>query len=563
MVEFVTENPPMEKVVSPHDLNRYDSLDHLSPDELKFVPPVRSTAELLALLEANESMEVDARVLAVHPETGKVGIRKLNRASFIEAAKSSTRNASRLREDAFGSTDSLTPDQGLVGEDFIPLLGGPFYKNLYTIDFFRSCSAAFWAYNHDPIAHQALNIMRDFTLGRGFRVDSQNKAALALWRAFEKVNDLQSAMSQFALEIGIYGESCFWWLPDNATRIVQRPQVGERIPRGLLPRVRLLDPTVFWEVITHPEDPAKGEIAYVWVSPTQYQTYTSAFGQSQPASKFIFQQIPAEQISRYKINVVTGEKRGRGDLFSVLGFLKRLRDSVNYSIIGLQRQASYAIDTTIRGSQSDIDAYISDQASRGTFAPAGSEFVHTDAIERKYISPEGGKAGQSPAFEWALSMVASGLGIPISYFGTHLSGGQTRASAIVSTEPVAKRFEMRQQVYERVIHDLWDRLMEWAGMGDVECEVTFPEIITADKSQKLKDLSLAQTQGWISGERAATIAAKELGITTFEWEKEKQEIDHERSSDTAAPFAPLTAPGAALTSEQKNKVRRNDTESTG
>lgn len=562
MAEFVTETLPREKVISAGDLNRYDSLDALSADELRYVPPVRSTEELLALLEKNETIEVDARVLAVHPDTGRVGVRKLNREAFLEAAKQSRRDGVKLREDAFGTTDSLTPDQGIVGEDFVPLLGGPFYKNLYTRDFFKACSAAFWAYNHDPIAHQALNMMRDFTLGRGFRVDSENKAALAIWRAFEKVNDLQQQMSQFALEIGIYGESCFWWLPDNQTKIVQRPRPGDVIPKGLLPRVRLLDPTVFWEVITHPEDPTR-EIAYVWVSPTQFQTYTAAFGQNQPASKFIFQQIPADQISRYKINVVTGEKRGRGDLFSVLGFLKRLRDSVNYSIIGLQRQASFAIDTTIRGSQADIDAYIDDQASRGNFAPAGSEFVHTDAIERKYISPEGGKAGSSPAFEWALSMVASGIGIPIAYFGTHLSGGQTRASAIVSTEPVAKRFEMRQQVYERVILDLWDRLMEWAGLGSVECEVTFPEIITADKSQKLKDLSLAQTQGWISSERAATIAAKELGITSFEYAAEREEIEGEKTASVqAAPSAPLTAPGSALTSNQKSEIKKNDVQST-
>lgn len=555
---------PTETVIEPRSLNQYDSLRSLTPEELKFVPPVRSTGDLIELLESDPSIEVDARVLAVNPVTGGVGVRKLDRKGFIEAAKEAPSKMAKLREDAFGTTDSLTPDQGLVGDDFIPLLGGPFYKNLYTIDFFRSCSASFWAYNHDPIAHQALNMIRDFTLGRGYRIDSDNQAALALWRAFEKVNNLQEQMQQFALELGIYGESCFWWLPDHNTRIVQQPRKGDNIPKGLIPRVRLLDPTVFWEVITNPEDPSRaGELAYVWVSPTQYQTYTSAFGQNQPANKFIFQQIPADQIDRYKINVVTGEKRGRGDLFSVLGFLKRLRDSVNYSIIALQRQSAWAVDVTVKGSQADIDAYVEDQASRGNVAPAGSEFVHTEAIQREFLAPQAGKAGGSDAFEWSLSMVAAGLGIPISYFGTHLSGGQTRASAIVSTEPVAKRLENRQQVYERVITNLWDRVMEWAGLGHVECEVTFPEIITADKSQKLKDLSLAQAQGWISAERAATIAAKELGITTFEWEQEKEKIDSDKASSFAAAPAPLTAPGNALTSQQKNQVKKNDTQSTG
>jgi hypothetical protein len=288
-------------------------------------------------------------------------------------------------------------------------------------------------------------------------------------------------MEQAATELSINGETAFWKLPNNNARITQRPYPGQEIPKALIPRVRLVDTTVFWDIVTIPEDVSKdGVLYYVWLAPTQWQVFTGMQGSSVPTSKFIFQSIPADQVNHYRVNCFSNEKRGRSDLFSVLGFLKRLTDSVNYQIIALQKQAAYCIDTTIRGSQGDIDQYISDQQSGGTIAPAGSEFVHTDAIERKYLGVEGGRGGMSEAFQWTMSMVAAGLGIPISYFGTHLSGGQTRASALVSTEPVAKRFEMRQQVYERMIKDLWDYLMDWADMPGVECEVTFPEITTAD-----------------------------------------------------------------------------------
>ena len=549
----------------PKDLDGYDTREGIFADVAESVPQIGSLEHLVKLIESDENCVVEAR-LPYRDELGHVRYKSLDRKAFLEAAK--------LREgaDAFATDgyDSGTGDS-LVGQSFVPTLGGPFFKNLYQRDFIQQANAAFYAYNHHPIAHQAVQIIKDFTLGRGFRVDSKNKVALALWRAFEDANRIQEQMAQAAVELAINGETAFWKLPSGQAKIIQRPYPGQEIPKAMLPRVRLVDTTVFWDIVTEPED-ITSVLYYVWLAPTQWQVFTGMQGQNVPTSKFIFQSIPADQVNHYKVNCFSNEKRGRSDLFSVLGFLKRLTDSVNYQIVALQKQSAYCIDTTIRGSQGDIDNYISDQQAGGTIAPAGSEFVHTDAIERKYIGVEGGRGGMSEAFSWTLSMVASGLGIPISYFGTHLSGGQTRGSAIVATEPVAKRFEMRQQVYERMIHDLWDYVMDWAGLGNVDCEVTFPEIISADKSQKLKDIALAKAEGFISHERAANMAAKELNITEFDFVVEKDKIEAERGSlEPIMPLSsppgvpnrsqePVEAPAAAILGTDKQDIKDEGTE---
>jgi len=527
---------------------------------------IESIAELVRAIESGAA-DVDARVFCVNRKTGETEIKKLDRKGFLEAFKTGSKHfkeGANLREaiDAFAMDVDAGSAPMQIGDDFVPLLGGNFYKNLYFYDYIRQANAAFWALNHDPIAHQAVNIIVDFTLGRGYRVDSENDQAMIVWRAFEKANKLPEMMRRFAKELSVYGESMIWKLPNDETSIVQRQLPTQPIRKGLIPRVRLIDPSVIWEIVTWPEDPSE-PLYYVWVAPTAYQIYTGMDPNHQvPSSKFIFQTIPADQMMHYKVNEVTGEKRGRSDLFPVLGFLKRLRDSVNYSLIALQKQAAYCIDTTIEGSQADLDAYISDQQSQGTIAPAGSEFVHTSKIKRSYMGVEGGaKGGSSPTFEWCMSMVASGLGIPISYFGTHLSGGQTRASAIVATEPVAKRFEMRQQVYERVIQDLWDYAMEWAGLGNVPVEVTFPEIITQDRSQKLRDLVMAEQQGWISQKRAATIAAKELNITDYEYDLEQQDMAEDLAP--MAGMAPLTSPAGvpkpsnAIPGQERSDIKQD------
>lgn len=539
------------------DKETYEFNESFKPCDLNDPNSIKSIAEMVAFLEKNKDAQIDARVVAINKETGKRAFKSIEREEFLEAFKNGEKNFKgfRFKEgmDSFAADDGGGGlNSGLIGDDFVPLLGGPFYKNLYFYDFIKQANAAFYAYNHDPVAHQAVNILKEFTLGRGFRVDSDNEAALALWDAFAKANNLQKMMDQLAIEMSINGEIMLWWLPENDAKIIQDPYPGQKIPKALLPRVRLLDATVFWEVVTEPED-ITNVLYYVWVAPTQWQMYTGLDNNTMlPSTKFIFQTIPADQIDHHKINCFSNEKRGRSDLFPVLGFLKRLRDSVNYSLVALQKQAAWCIDTTIEGNQADIDAYIQDQNSIGTFAPAGSEFVHSAKITREYKGVEGtGKGGGNVTFEWAISMVASGLGIPVSYFGTHLSGGQTRASAIVATEPVAKRFEARQKVFEQVILKLWDRLMEWAKI-EADCEVTFPEIITQDRSQKLKDLALAEQEEWLSKDRVAQMVAKEFNVTDYVFEEEQAKIA--KQGPISSMTSPLTSPGMAQVPKPANAI---------
>lgn len=491
----------------------------------------------------------------------------MDRAKLIEAFKSADENKQRkvLREsgDAFSVDMEIGSGGTPLGQDFTPLLGGPFNKQLYYYDYLRMHALAFQAFHHDPIARRIVNLMRDFTLGRGFAVDFEDDRAQALWNAVVEANDLHVLMDQAAIELSIYGEIMLWELPNNETKIGYQIGPGQTAPgKGIIPRFRLVDPSVIWEIVTYPEDITR-VLYYQWVAPTQYQIYTSG---NIPSTKFIVQQIPAEQMDHIKINCVSNEKRGRSDLFPVLGYMKRLRDSVNFQIAALQKTAAWAIDTTVRGSQADIDNYINDAANAGQ-APAGSEFVHTDAIKREYLGLNAGSGTQSPSFEWSLSMICAGSGIPVSYLGTTTGNQSTRASALVATEPVAKLFEMRQSVLERVLRKIIKRTVEKV-YPNVKFKVTFPEIIVQDRSQKFKDLMLAQSQGWIAKETAATIAGKELQITGFDYDLERPKIAQEMSVDQAsiqafgANFgAPLTAPAEQAPTQSTSAVTQNERKS--
>lgn len=529
---------------------------------------IHTTIELANYLKEHEKdkhIEVDARVIGYSKKHKEVGVARFNKKKFLGAMESNQRKTSirSFREsiDCFGSGDGFFPSFGnRIGEDFVPLLGGPFHKQTYIYDYLRGHTQAFFAYHHDPLARFIIQTIRDFTLGRGFRVDAisddktEKSIANAIWRSAEEVNDLQQLMQYVGLEIGMYGEDMIWELPNNQIYQVYQPAPGDPIPTGLLPRFRTVDPSTVWEIVTHPEDMHR-ILFYQQQYPTQYQIYTGkdqTTGEQVSSLKYVMQQIPADQMMHHKINVVSNEKRGRGDLYPILGYLKRMRDLVNYSVIGAQKNAAWSIDTVIEGSPDDVQAYVDAMQELGTIAPAGSEFAHTAKIKRDYKNNASGGSGRggNPVFEVVLSMCAIGVGIPVSYFGSHLSGGQTRASALVSTEPVAKKFQLRQLVYERMIKQMFARTMRRFGMGHVQCEVTFPTIIEQDVATQLKNLTLAQTEQWISQRTAATIASKELDVTEYEYDAEQEEILEEKRlkilPDVPAGMTqPLTAPAAS------------------
>jgi len=543
------------------DEKKYEYSDAFVPGDPDDPMSVHTVSEMLECLKRNPQVDIEARVLGTS-RNGRHLVR-LNKEQILESSK--RRDSKKFREsiDTFLFDDHpVTTNR--VGDDFIPLTGGPFFKQLYYRDYLRMHGASFQAYHQDCFARAVVEITSNFTLGRGYDLISENPKAMALWQAFEKVNNLEEQMELLSTEVCIYGEVMIWKLPNLNTKIVYRPRPDEKIPVGMIPRVRLIDPSAIVEIVTHPEDISR-VLFYQWLAPTQYQIYTDG---KQPSTKFIFQQIPADQVDHYRVNRVSNEKRGRSDFFPALGYMKRLRDSVNYSVVALQKAAAWCIDTTIAGDDQDITDYINGQRALGTFAPAGSEFVHTESVKREYLSNGAtGKGGDPHVFLWCLSEISAGTGIPITYFGSHLSGGQNRASALTATEPVVKKFERRQGLYARVVKGLFYWLMEQYGI-DAQCDIIFPELTTQDRSAKLKDLQLAEMAKWFSHKRAMGLAAQELDQDDFNPDTEMADIEAEAAKGEGPvgfpSTGPLSTPGQlppksdlGMTSDEKTNTKAN------
>jgi hypothetical protein len=524
----------------------------------------RTTLELVHHLQTNPNVDIEARVLCKEAD-GTFSTRDLNKGQFLECfrrhkdipLREAIRNV--FREDCFdgynnwNNSSGSSPQGGgnLIGQDFIPLLGGPFYKQLYYHDYLAMHALAYYHYNHNAAAHAVIDIIVDFVLGRGFTVDftddDQNveRSAQAIYESFAIANEFPMMFRSIFKEYILYGEQMIWWLPNDEVNISYQISPGQEPARGILPRIRQIDPSVIWEIVTYPED-IKRVLYYQWVAPTQYQLYSgSDGGKPVTSSKFIFQQLPPEQVMHFKINCASNEKRGRSILFPNFGDFKRLSDTVDYKVTSLQKMAAWSIDTTIDGNVADLQAYMMDQQNQGTIPNAGSEFIHTSKIKREYLSNlASGTGGTDPTLEWVMTKIAMGSRLPISYLGAHIGGSTNRASALVGTEPVTKLFEGYQLHCEYMIRRIVGRLFEVMGVQMPALEVTFPELITQDRSAKIKDIAAAEGAMWISKERAATMASKELNITNYDYPTEAQSMADEGPLPANLDGI-LTAPGGA------------------
>ncbi len=275
--------------------------------------------------------------------------------------------------------------------------------------------------------------------------------------------------------------------------------------------------------------------AGVFTHNTQYQIYTAP---SVPYTRYVIEQIPAEQIIHVKVNCTSGEKRGRSDLFSILGWLKRTKDYYTAEVQRAQAAASFMWDDTVKGNLNDVMAHL---AFIGSHPPQpGDVFVHNESVVREFTVSKTPTRSLGDTGHSLIALCGVGAGVPKEYLSVSAAGA--RATALVATEPAAKRFEDRQYTVEFLLTQLAHKVFRAAGLprfvrdrGAVQdrwaVEFTFPSIATEDRSAKLNDLNVSEANAWVSHETASGIAAKELGITTYDYENEMDKIQEEVGVD--------------------------------
>lgn len=430
----------------------------------------------------------------------------------------------RLREGTFDTApfpDELTTvSPGLPNfdvnsgraQEFIPTISGPYNKQLYLFDFLDHHSKAFEAYHHNPWAKRAVQITPQFVLGKGVRAHilgqgPDKEKVQAAWDSFWKRNRMKMRAKMVLAELILYGEQ---FLRYFSTR------------EGLV--VRQMDPSTIWEVVTDPDDIERQYYAHLQY-PTLFQSFVNV---PVPTIKFIIRQVPAPYYDHYKVNAVSNEKRGRSELFAVLGWLKRFKEWANDRVILGKMQSMFAWDLSVKGSADDVQAALNLFKNPQT---PGSVYAHNDVVELQAARANISAARDTGDEEMLMRWIAAGVGISPQYLG--LSSDTTKAAALIGIEPDTKHFEDYQERMEMIFQDMARRVQEEERRRGrlakyYDFEFLFPEFRQEDKTQELKNIAFGEAMSWWSHRRASEMAVQQQKIQAYDYDEEMAEIQKER-----------------------------------
>lgn len=423
---------------------------------------------------------------------------------------------SRLTEDGFlsgedfGGAGAYDPNQY---SEFAPLMGGPFYRQLYMYDFLKQIAYAFEAVNHNPIAKAIIRILTQYALGRRFDVRIKDDAMNTAWTDFNnKHKIIEMICTYWGKEAETYGDfildTDFW---------------------------ESVDPSTIWDIITDAEH-VNDEYYYYQSYPTAYQMFTGfnvagePGAEKQKASDYIVRQIPANKLLHMKLNCMSNEKRGRSSIFAILGWLKRFKDLMNAQVIREWLYSCFMWDIEINGSQSDINNYL---AVNSDIPLPGSRHVHNTQVKMTPLPAMTGgtRSGSAAVYESLLCFIAVSCGIPKEFLNivSNTSGSGSRAGALTSAEPFTKMVEDIQARWESMVKDIFVRAMAQSGIQAKrdDVEVLFPSVTKDSTTDMLNNLATCEQQGWIDNQTAGEMAAKELNITEYDYDavqKKRQKL---------------------------------------
>lgn len=479
-----------------------------------------------AAILSDPAAQIDARIWEGRFDHGRlVGHRVTERMGRDQLASRYVRlrESLGLREngDWFSLGAWQPSQQSPLTQNFTPMIPGPATRQQYWSDYWASSSKCFEASTHSGVAKRACRALVQFPLGRGVRWDISDDRARQAWEAFWTGNRMRRRLRSVFYDLAVFGEQFLRWFP-------ARP--GD--PRGLI--IRQLDPATIYEIVTDQED-----LETVFYYHQQFQTRTELYsppavniapqGPTVPGvTRYIIRQIPAQEIDHWKINDVSGEARGRSDLFAALGDLKRMRDLLTSKVIQADIGNRVLAVLTAKGTQTDISRLLAQVFPGGQPPAPGSVIALNDAATLQPFQYTSGREVRSDfTYDELVDAVCAATGIARPYLGLSpaVGSGSTQAAALTTVEPSVQTFEERQDIADEMLHQMFDRVMAAAGInGETECEFVFPEIASEDSQIRLGLLEQAESDGWISKRRAASTAAAEMDFTDYDFDEEMREI---------------------------------------
>ncbi|SRR5579883_344833 len=356
------------------------------------------------------------------------------------------------------------------------------------------------AYNANPLANTIVEMITNFTLGRGVLVSASNRRVQRVLDAFwrDPDNRMDARIYDICTELSIYGEQFI--------RFFVNPIDGSV-------KIGQIDPSTIDEIETDPDNIEKPlRFHQRPVGPA-----SSVPGDPSPTQRGVLETEgrwfeAGREVVQFAIHKVSNAKRGRSDLATLLPWLRRYKDWLTDRVRLNKYRTAFLWDVKLQGADAKT---IDLKRMQYAYPPEpGSLIIHNESEIWSAVRPEI-SANDAESDGRALKlMIAAGAGVPEHFLAD--GDNANRATAAEMNLPTLLKFERRQQVMEHLLRTILDRvILEAKRAGtlpagvDAAYTITFPELKAGDNlvlaqatATMVNALSSAKAQGWVSDETA-------------------------------------------------------------
>jgi hypothetical protein len=418
----------------------------------------------------------------------------------------------------------------------------------------ENCHAA---YHRNPLAKRAVDVTRQFAVGKGHTVTAQNQDVQAIIDEFRAnpENNILGYDRGFVQDLQIDGELFIRFFNGANGQVVIVP-----IPPWHIPEI-CCAPGFFRRILHY-------HLSYTWTNPNDNQ------GEILPIDEEI---APADML-HVAINNHTYELRGRPDLFVILPWLKAYHDWIEDRYRQNKWRGALLWWVKVAGA---APGAIAQKVTQWKKPPTpGSAYVSSDKEEVQALTNPVAANDASEDGRQIKLMVAVGVGLPEFM----LSDGQNSnlASATAQQMPALWKFVDAQQlmqeqvwepVYRRVIQAAIDagRLPEMVIVQDadgdpvegqtpikaVECfKVEYPELQSDDPKTVSEALAIDLSGGLVSRETAR-------GLKGYDHLQETKRIQKEAEEDRDNPTVRTPEKEGLVWNSNTQQWENPDTQPTG
>jgi len=330
----------------------------------------------------------------------------------------------------------------------------------------------------DPLAHQAIRLWTDYTLGSGITWGAEDEGVKKVLEAFWNSRANKGVLSaqgqrKSSDKLLVDGEIFFAVFLASSEALIRR-----------------INPLEITEIISDPDD-IENVMYYkrAWTTGTGegkvsiYRSWTNAkdVGCKDNAGKVVTATPDAKDALVYHVAYNTIGQRGNPLLLPALDWLKQYRRFLASRVAIMLALAKFAWRSKVKGGAAAVESV---RASLdGKDIAAGSTLTENLGVDTQPIRQDTGSSGAYQDGRMLKLQVCAAVGIPEQYFGDISIGNLATAKTVEL--PMMKMFESYQTVWDGVYQDLDEIVLEKNGISPDKWYVDrdFPAIAPEDVLQ--------------------------------------------------------------------------------